>query len=205
MKIVDAFEKWLLEQGYQPSTAQSTVRMVKRAEKAWRDGERIESYVPYLRRLVTFRDQTGVREEFIDAVAETFAPVQAAPTGSHEKPPLTEEQWRAFVATLNPSDPYDVALSILIRAPDPANELQKLLQAPLKELEQQDIPASARKRVRELRSEGVSSLLKWVCPGGSYDCAYKRLFRRLVTRGRELELEIDFHSIGRVPWGIRSA
>lgn len=204
----EPFERWLLAQGYQKPTVSSTLRMVRRAREAFIQDLTLEPYKVYLKRWLTYAASKRITDEFTRAVGRLYEPVEPEPKGSYEKPELTSEQWRTLTELVYRSeDALDVALSVLLSIVNPLQEMQDLMTRPL-HIVQKRVDKKIALRLNHYRkpAQGVLNLIELVCGVGcTYDAAKIRLRRRLTAYGKQIGgFEIDFQSIERTPWAIRS-
>lgn len=203
----EAFERWLIDKGYQKTTAKSTVRMVRRAKEAFEVHQSPEPYKTYLKRWLAYAAAYRIGDDFTTTVGRLYAQVTPDPYGASTKPALTLEQWRPLTELVfRSTDPLDVALSAVLSVVNPSQEMQDLMTMALREVQNRVEPAVGAKIAPfRTRAAGKLNLIEVVCGVGcTYEAAYTRMRRRLAAYGKQVGADVDIHAVERTPWDIRS-
>lgn len=202
------FQEWLLNKGYQQATANSTVRMLRRAREAHKEGLGVHVYASYLKRWLTYLQETNEPESdvaFVRAVRETVDPIEPAPLGSTERVPLTESQATSLRYALKAGDePEDLLLLVLMSLEHPAQDLRVTLAEPLGELVKR-LPVSLKTRLRPYQRAGAIDLYEVVCGGPcTFEALYGRLNRRMGAWRKSTGIDFDLKSLERTPLTYRT-
>jgi hypothetical protein len=190
--ILDAYEAWLHQEGYQDSTIQVTLRHIKAVsvQPERHPGHR----APHVRRYLRFVAKTRknpLGRPFVERMLGhgLAAASDIEKQGARDKDCLTESQWKTLRANLRGGDPIARLLVAYMESPF---RIGDFLNLQADRVTADDVSDKiSRDWIR--RFGGKKKLYKMLCP--TQRCAYYRLRRRLQIISTKMKVATDLDTL----------
>jgi hypothetical protein len=201
---LSGYKRWLVRQGYQPSTVQVSMRHL-RALAAWDISKTVPQYrLPHIRRYLRYVDDTKdnpMGPKFIQGMKSLglTAVMNISKQGPRGKTLLGGYEWTTLRSRLRRGDEASKLLVAYMLSPYRIGEFLNLRAHKVTE---EDIADKISRDWIKTRG-GRQRLFRLVCE--TERCTYYRMRRRLQDMCDKLEIEADFDSLYKTYQTLRKA